>query len=235
MENVHNYLRPFVEMLFPKVCVGCGAIGSYICSRCVKKLVLYEKQRCLYCNRASLCGLTHPSCAKPRGVDGAVSAFHYSPLLKKIIKIAKYRLAKDALTELLQISAPILGSLIAPARSPYRARIFVPIPLHWTRHNRRGFNQSELICEVVSAWVPESRTEIALKRVIATHDQARVLRRSERVANVSHVFRTTQPLRERRVFLVDDVITTGSTLKAAALALKQAGATHVYGLSLARG
>lgn len=235
MKNVRQHLENFANILFPKVCVGCGAIGSYICPNCQKQLIQYERQRCLYCNRPSLYGLTHPACKKMLGIDGVISGYRYSPLLKRLIKVAKYRLAKDALYDLLLTALPVLVPLLSSSRSPYRSLTMAPIPLHWQRVNRRGFNQSEVVCGVVGRYVPTLRTVKLLKRVKATHDQATLTHHAKRTRNIAGVFRVASEVQAKRILLVDDVITTGSTIKEAAAVLKRAGATCVYGLSLARG
>ncbi len=230
-----SVIENLANMLFPKLCVGCGAIGSYICLRCEKKLILLEKQLCIYCNRPSLYGLTHPGCRKVHGVDGVISGYRYSPLLKRVIKTAKYRLAADALRDVLRIAAPVLAVSLRTARSPYRSLVLVPIPLYWKRKNKRGFNQSEIICAGIARFLPTYAVRKVLQRTKSSKDQARIHGRQIRAQNISGVFQASTHVNGARVLLVDDVITTGATIKEAAKVLKQGGARCVYGLSLARG
>jgi len=82
-----------IDVLFPKFCLGCSHIGSYICNRCFKKLKVIDKPTCLYCHKQSYLGLTHPRCSKKLSIDGVLSIYYYDNLLKKIIKNIKYRLA----------------------------------------------------------------------------------------------------------------------------------------------
>lgn len=227
-------LNWLLDSIFPRVCVGCGALGSFICHVCAKNLQKLDQQRCIYCDRASLYGLTHPGCRKKWGLDGAISGYRYSPLMKRLMKTIKYRLAQDALDELLLISLPSLANLIVNQSAPYRNLCLIPIPLHPHRYNRRGFNQSAVIARAVASAIKLPLETRALVRTRPSRDQARLLDRASRAKNVRDIFAVQKPP-PLHLLLVDDVITSGSTVRAAAQALKRAGARSVYALSLARG
>lgn len=115
-----------------------------------------------------------------------------------------------------------------------RIDVMVPVPMHWWKRLRRGFNQSERIARVLArrAKLP-LKTDI-LRRVRGTRVQAG-LTHTERQANIAGAFRirSKQPLQGKRVLLVDDVFTTGATASACAKALKKAGASSVVLLTLA--
>jgi ComF family protein len=113
-----------------------------------------------------------------------------------------------------------------------------PVPLHWRRRWRRGFNQAELLAREISG-----RTGIpvidVLKRVQSTLTQAGLSNTGRRlnVAKAFHCRRGSQWVRRlegKRILLIDDVMTTGSTAASCALALKRAGATRVALLTVAR-
>ncbi len=112
----------------------------------------------------------------------------------------------------------------------------VPIPLHWWRYLRRGYNQAAAIARPIAAEfdLPLSG---ALRRRRATPAQSR-LSRAERRCNLLDAFALWPGLastcERRRVLLVDDVVTTGATLQAAAACLRQAGAASVTALTIAR-
>jgi ComF family protein len=110
----------------------------------------------------------------------------------------------------------------------------VPVPLHWRRQWQRGFNQSELLAGALARGAGLSVAK-ALRRVKPTETQAG-LSTSARRRNVTQAFHCHRPgaVRGKRILLVDDVMTTGSTATACAQALKRAGARRVALLTVAR-
>lgn len=110
----------------------------------------------------------------------------------------------------------------------------IPLPLHWTRRWQRGFNQSALLAQNLQVKQPSLKIQSQdFKRVRLTKQQAR-LSRAERLKNMQHAFAWNGPTKPpASVILLDDVSTTGSTLEAAAQALKAAGAKQVTGVVFA--
>jgi len=232
------------NLLFPDDCRVCGdplheVSRVPVCSRCLKEPVPIEAEHfCVACrtpflNRFPLdetgrCAL----CAKGlSGFDAVYSYGSYEGALRKLVHLFKY----GGVTPL----AGPLGRFLAlalPREQSFDA--IVPMPLHWARRWRRGFNQSELLArQIARRWNVPVRAIV--KRVRATAPQAG-LTNSKRRLNVSGAFRvksarsSEKPLAGMRVLLVDDVLTTGASAAACARALKRAGAKHVTVLALAR-
>ncbi|MBN1994751.1 MAG: ComF family protein [Anaerolineae bacterium] len=114
------------------------------------------------------------------------------------------------------------------------AEVIVPVPLHPTRFNERGYNQSELLAREVAAAVNLPVDTHTLQRVRKTKSQME-LGVSERRQNVSKAFACgSKKLAGQKVVLIDDVCTTGSTLDACAGALREGEVASVWGLTLAR-
>ena len=161
----------------------------------------------------------------------AVAGPRYEPPLDRILHAFKYDGARRL--------APWLASLLPEppdlSGSVGRESVLVPIPLHPARRASRGFDQALLLAEDASArWgIPVVHP---LERVRDHEPQAR-LDPERRRRNVLGAFRVVRPttIRGRPVFLVDDVVTTGSTLLEAAAALEDAGATWILSLSPAHG
>ncbi len=223
------------DILFPKFCLGCGYIGLYICPRCQKKLVYREKDTCLYCQKMSLFGLTHPLCQKRGRIDGLMSLFYYNDFLKKIIKNIKYRLATEVWQE--------LGVIVEPTRLNklffYKNKknfYFQPIPLHPKRLRERGFNQAFLVRQFFGQFLAYPQANF-LERKKETLAQAQLKSSRQRYFNVlgAYAVLNKDKLPGKNLILVDDVVTTGSTLKEAARILKDQGAEKVYALTLAKG
>ena len=227
-----NFLK---DLLFPKMCAGCGAIGSFVCLRCRTKLLVLEKQRCFYCKSPSLYGFTHPGCKKQFGVDGTISIYIYNPFLKKLLKTAKYRLAKDSLMELLNIATVPAGLLLYSTRSPFLELPLQPVPLHSSRLRTRGFNQGEVLCRFLKSLRPSVQIIDILDRQRSTPAQAQMKTRVKRYLNMSSAFKIKKVKVPKNLLLVDDVITSGSTIRSATETLKRAGVEKVIAFSLARG
>jgi ComF family protein len=115
-----------------------------------------------------------------------------------------------------------------------RIDAIAPVPLHWWRKWRRGFNQSELLAHALSKRTG-APVIAALRRTRATAAQAG-LSNTARRRNVTGAFssRTSLSLNGKHVLLIDDVMTTGATASACAIALKKAGAVRVALLTVAR-
>jgi ComF family protein len=124
--------------------------------------------------------------------------------------------------------------------TPLPVDLLVPVPLHPARQRERGYNQAELLARAFGDRIGLPVVNTGLRRARSTRPQIS-LNASDRRENVQDAF-TYQPrtadqgdaVRGRRVLVVDDVCTTGSTLEACSLALKAGGASSVWGFTLAR-
>jgi ComF family protein len=137
-----------------------------------------------------------------------------------------------------RVAAPLAALMAATWRaSGARADVIVPVPLHASRARQRGFNQANLLARELARDLGIPLRRDALTRVRPTAPQAR-LPRVERLRNVAGAFALRPPataaLAGRAVLLVDDVISTGATIQAAASALRDAHPAAIYALALAR-
>lgn len=113
--------------------------------------------------------------------------------------------------------------------------LIVPVPLHPLDQYLRGFSQTDWLCRALSAELSIPWEKKALRKIRRTKKQ-HVLSQKERRSNLAGAFcaRSAARINGKRILLVDDVFTTGSTLKEAALALKRAGAGAVFALTAAK-
>lgn len=188
--------------------------------------------RCAACDapvalRTSFC----PPCARSIVVHGAGAdrgvraAYEYGGALARAIARMKYEGRPD-------LARPLGHAL---ARSPFDllADAIVPVPLHPARLAQRGFNQVALLARPLAGRLDIPLATSWLARVRDTPRQA-TLRRAERLQNVQGAFVASRRALARRIIVVDDVCTTGATLRACMTALRLAGACEVSGLVLAR-
>ncbi len=190
---------------------------------------------CLVCNKGSFDGLTHPGCRGRYTIDGAFSAIAYKGIVKKLIYNFKYKPylsdLKNSLVELFYesiIQQEIFQNVckITP--------VLVPIPLHAKRLRERGYNHAKLLAEGLSGKL-NLQVINALRRTKDTKSQFG-LKLKDRKKNINRAFtlNTKYSILNTNVLLVDDILTTGSTLLEAARVLKRHRVKKVWGLTLAR-
>lgn len=227
-----------LDLLFPKKCVGCRKIGNYLCRECIGELSQSDLV-CPKCERAALGGQTHPICRRKFGLEGLWFLGNYQGPLKKAIQNFKYKFVREL--------ADLLVDLILEYWARYQPFVLdkiktdqgknwlvVPVPLHWYRRNWRDFNQSESIGKLLAQKLGLEFAD-ALVRTRYTKPQAK-LKAYDRRLNISGAFtiNTKCSVKNAKILLIDDVWTTGSTLKECCYVLKRAGAKEVWAITLAR-
>lgn len=226
-----------LDILFPKHCFVCKKLGKYICSSCANKFYLSEHDVCIYCDKPSYLGLTHHCCIRKHGVDGFVFLYKYNNYLKVVLKTLKYRLVKNGFTELMAITeVPVrtkLNSLITIFDKP---PVLSPIPLSKNRLNQRGFNQSEIISGYISKQLGLVNKDYLLRNK-NTKSQAKIKSKNLRYKNIRNAFEIKKGLNVEKtnIILIDDIVTTGSTVKEACKVLKRNKAQKVFVFALAKG
>ncbi len=227
-----------LDFLFPKSCLGCHRSGTYFCQDCTRALTQKELI-CPVCARLSIGGATHPICQRKYSLDGLWSLGAYQGALKAAIQKLKYRHVSDLSATLISLIIdywvkfpPHFLDLVKKDRGV--GWTIVPVPLHWSRRNWRGFNQSALLGQLLAKNLDITFSD-CLTRTRPTTPQTK-LERSARRQNIKNAFELAvsgRPLAES-VLLIDDVWTTGSTLRECAYVLKRSGAKQVWALTLAR-
>lgn len=222
----------FLDILAPRVCVGCRSEGSWCCTSCVATMTREPNVTCLGCLRVSLNGATCDRCRSELKLDSVTAVAPYTDsIIQRLIHLVKYAPARDV--------ASAFGTILARVQFPREVvdttPIIVPVPLHWRREMERGFNQSRILAGVVADAV-SGRVVDALVRTRRTNPQVELVH-EQRGVNVEGAFACREPhkVRGRSVLLVDDVVTTGATMGESARALRAAGARSVHGFALARG
>ncbi len=224
------------DFLFPKLCLGCNALGSYICINCQQKLEFVEKDSCVYCGRNSYMGFTHPGCKKKNGIDGMISFYHYNLLMQKIIKHIKYRLATDVFKEFCQIIEPKIQKKMLFYKQLSVNGLLQPIPLYSTKQKSRGFNQALLIGKFFNTTLKIPIIDY-FERVKNTIPQAQLEQKKERYKNIRGAFKKKYKtnIKDRTIIVIDDVTTSGFTIQEFAKTIKREGVDKVFIITLAKG
>jgi ComF family protein len=169
------------------------------------------------------------SCRKaPLQIDGIRAVGYLEGTLRTAIHRFKYSNIQPLAIPLGQLMAQYLLQNQLPVE------VVVPVPLHAQRLKERGYNQAALLAQEITKTLGLPLLENALSRVKSTVPQVGLGAR-ERRDNVRGAFHCADGrLKEQRVLLIDDVCTTGATLEACSLALRESGVSAVWGLVLAR-
>lgn len=228
-----------LDILFPKRCIGCGKFETYFCEDCVRDIKQGDLV-CPRCEKLAVGGQTHPICRRKFGLDGLWSLGIYQDQLKVAIQQLKYKGVKELADILVDITIeywakyqPFLLDQIK--KSGGVGWVVIPVPLYWWRSNSRGFNQSSLIGQSLSKKLGLDYSE-GLKRIRYTKSQVK-LKEKDRRKNIFGAFALSSNYQLQTtpyILLIDDVWTTGSTLRECCYVLKRAGAKKVWALTLAR-
>lgn len=218
-----------LDLLFPPRCMGCGRRGGWLCQACQADLHPITGDLCPQCG--------HPwtgdgSCPRCRGtfnaLQGLRAGFLFEGPLREGIHRFKYRGVRALAVPLAAMLLPSFDAL------PWSFDVIVPVPLHRARQRGRGYNQSALLAAELANHRHIPVVTAAISRTRDTPAQVN-LSVAERRTNVAGAFiGTPGTLAGQHVLLLDDVGTTGSTLEACAVAAREAGATAVWALVLAR-
>jgi ComF family protein len=212
-------------------CGICGAcwkkarelrISGPLCPSCGLPYESFENEGAHLCGRCSI-GLPPYSGARAFG--------RYSAELSRIVRALKF----DGRRRLAGLLAPLLASTFLEFWETQKIDLIVPVPLHPRRKRERGYNQAALLGRSLATLVGLPCCNNALARVRNTLPQVG-LSDKERAHNMQHAFRCVRPraIKGRSVLLIDDVITTGSTVASACETLLEAGAMRVSVLAVAR-
>ncbi|HUB10139.1 MAG TPA: ComF family protein [Myxococcales bacterium] len=222
-------LGALTDLLSPPACAACDEPLPHaraFCARCEVGLSDCDPAECAACGgRAGPRGCCRACARRLAPLAGVRCAFVHEGALAEAIHRLKYR-ARDDL-------APGLADLLGELPLPAADLLVAPVPLHPRRLRERGFDQAWLLARGLA----ERRGLPTLPRLLqrVRHDRPQVgLDRAGREANVRDAFVAGTQAAGRDVLLVDDVLTTGATLREAARALGRAGARQVFALTLAR-
>lgn len=233
-----SYLEAVKDLLFPPTCLGCTrrlatSRPPLFCADCLAEVVYLDSPCCTCCGTPFPIGTDHlcGTClVTPPAFDSARSLLLYQPPVATVLRTLKFGGQLTGLTTLaaLVTRSPFLEHFTPPD-------YIVPVPLHRNRLRQRGFNQARIIASsCLPQWQDRVKTDLLLRNrptVPQTH-----LSGEQRRSNLKKAFipANNVHLAEKRILLVDDIFTTGSTVSECSRALRQAGAGRIEVFTLAR-
>lgn len=226
-----SILTPVLEFIFPPLCLACDrSLKSgerLVCKNCLDSIEQVQTGDALY--REFLAKLK---------ADGAVSAviapfyFEKDSKLQSIIHALKY----DGYYSMGVEAGRLIGERIAADPVLLNSEFLIPVPLHSIKQRERGYNQSDYICKGI--WevtgIPVRADLLRREKFTISQTNLTLEERQQNVADAFSVDERKRPeIANRSFIVVDDVITTGSTINACAKELKGAGAKEVYTAAIA--
>ena len=215
---INKTVNEILNLFLPENCLGCGQKNTYLCPECVNKMP-----------------------APPFGKDSRVLAAtsYENPTIKKAIHALKYKKAGKIALPLAQLIEVRLhsifnerGSTCLPVR---QASIIIPVPMTKKRLRQRGFNQAEIIARHLSDITSLPLLTNVLYKNKETASQVDRKRREKRLKNLKNCFCVKNPefIKDKNIFLLDDVFTTGATISECRKVLMKNGARRVTGVVVA--
>ncbi len=227
MKKTYHWLSSIQDCLLPPTCLLCGHEGDNrrdICQPCYG-LLPWHTTGCVRCGAAleadlgtdCLCGLC---LSAPPAFATTQAPFIYQGAVRHLITSLKFNATYP--------NARLLGQLLAEHVSHTVAlpELIIPVPLNLARYRQRGFNQAIEIAKTVAQELNLPLDLACCRRPQDTAPQTSLSAR-QRQQNMKGAFAVVKPLRAHHVAILDDVMTTGSTVHALALALKKAGVERV--------
>ena len=218
-------LDRLLGLVFRPQCAACGKPATTLCAPCLATLVELGAA-CVRCAEPG----DHETCRRcretPLPLDRIVTPWRFGGELATAIRRLKFGRRAHVARDL----APLWAPLVAAA-APHA--LVVAVPLHWRRRMVRGFDHGWLLARHACAAAGLAPPVPGLRRVRAGPPQS-TLTAGERRRNLAGAFVADPRVAGRAVVLVDDIVTTGATLAAAAHALLAAGAIRVTGVAIAR-
>ncbi len=213
-------LKNFIlDIFFPSFCVACKKEGSFLCESCKYKIEILNTP-------------SHfPEKSKIKKLYCATK--YQNIILKNLIHNFKYRHIKEIKNELSEL---VIKHLKLNDFTTSKSQILIPVPLHKKRFLKRGFNQSELIAEKIGKYFNIPVKTKLIKRKKDTKCQALREKRKERKENLKNAFSiiSNKTLKEKEVILVDDIITSGTTLKECAKEISKLKPKKIVAIVIAK-
>lgn len=225
MSLFSDILGAVSDFILPQSCLLCNEEiqRGMICDNCLEYLPVVDPPLCFTCGRPIDSGSSCHQCVKGHALDHGRAWMLLVPPSDKMIHHFKYR-SKTGLAELL---GRAMAGIVTADHILSRTDIIAPIPLFWWKRVRRSYNQAGLLAQVISRETGIGHQNM-IRRIRNTRTQTR-LSEDRRRKNVLNAFALSEGMVEdKKVMLIDDVLTTGATMQECARVLKENGASQVY-------
>lgn len=229
--KIINLIKGFQELVFPLHCYVCGEKldldeNEIICNKCLFSMPCSEESEEIINHLAQVHGFDNLHFLNAYCLFKSTNEFPFENLI--------YGLKYKGITKIGETFGIMLGELIKQKTDTIYDYV-IPVPIHKAKERERTYNQSYFIAKAISNVINSNLKTDLVKRKVYTNTQTK-LSSKDRIFNVKHIFKVTDKnaIKNRTILLVDDVLTTGSTINSLAETLLEAGARRIDVATLMR-
>ena len=240
-----NIREIILDILFPPLCFGCRKYNkNYLCENCWTQIEINSSFFCptcqnripIYFNQQNLS--TRPPCHPDAQYLLAPAADYRNKVIQNLIQELKFNRLTSAIGPIKKIIDEYLLQITRGESQIYFLEnfIIIPIPISTKRLRERGFNQAELIADHISKKINLPILRSVILKPKDNKKQSELKKWEERKSNVENCFSVSKPelIRSKNIILVDDIFTSGATIKEAVKVLKKSGVRKIIAFTLAR-
>ena len=220
-----KYLAALKDILIPRICFACEEkiSGGYLCQKCLSKIEFIYPPLCPFCSNRLL-NKREKICARCAKItfpyERLICITKYKSPVAELIHLFKYK-NYDFLVEL--FASLTIKHLTHIGLEPSGYDIVTAVPLYKTKLRDRGYNQAGLLARYLANYFKISFKDDIIYATRESLSQVKLDKKS-RLSNIKGIFSVQEKLENKKIMLLDDIFTTGSTVKECASALKEKGA-----------
>jgi ComF family protein len=212
-------LEKLVGIVAPHTCLSCGQEGRLVCEWCLPDVCAALPERCYKCHKLSRDSRVCTSCRKKSRLGSVWVRTEYGGIAKQLVHKLKFERATAAALPIAEMLADTLPYLS-------ESTVITYVPTASSRYRQRGYDQAALIARQLA-----QIRNVRCIPLLARHGQTRQVgaKRTQRISQLEGAFRprNAYAIMDAEILLIDDIVTTGATIEAAARVLKDAGAKRV--------
>lgn len=211
------------EIIFPPTCVSCGSLGARMCLSCSHRMRAIKENWCLSCGNILKKTSACKYCEGKKETFPVLGCWYYESTIARAVWSFKYKKDRQILHELSSRILPTMLSGLFEIKARNKNIVLVPVPLHAIREKERGYNQSCVFARFLSAITNIPTEKDVIERIKETKPQAKCKSKRERIRNTQGAFtvRKKESLEGKAIILIDDVVTSGSTVREIAREIKK--------------
>lgn len=229
LSAMHALWNRFTRTLFPDMCFGCDRAGTSLCASCVNDLTRHQvRQQCAFCDQHVAHGICRRH-AQKTGIARILALAPYAhPIARKLVEGNKYLGIASAPVTMSTLMLPLITDL------PFAPTMIIPIPSTRSRMRARGGSHTLPLAVALARELNAPIHDAVLIRTKHTSPLARTHSPQERARILRGAFTVATPLSGERILFIDDVVTSGSTLREASRTLRASGASEIAAVVFAK-